>query len=186
MAGLLSKTYDPTVPADFQLELARSGQSTCRNPHCLVSENRKIAKGCLRIARMEASPSDDKKNMKGRVVPKWVHLQCCDPVILQEAVDRYGGSIEHVPGYEALEEENQAAVMRIAKNTLSGDAGDSEEEIEVVPKQKTLPEQKREKVKATKKKATKAKQTKKNSEKAEATKKNATKAKPSKKKNAGA
>ena len=38
-------------------------------------------------------------------LPKWrVHMRCCAPVILREAIAQYGGNIDGVPGYEdALE-----------------------------------------------------------------------------------
>ena len=120
MAGLQSKTYDPTVQAEFQLGLADSGRSTCRNPSCSLHPKRKIAKGSIRIARMEQSPSDHLDHMKGRIVPKWVHLECCAPVILQEAVDRYG-AIEHVPGYDELEDDDdRSQVRKITANILEG------------------------------------------------------------------
>jgi hypothetical protein len=117
MAGLASHTYDPTVPADFQLGIAASGRGGCRNPACEMSnaQSKKIAKGALRIARMEPSPTE---KLGGRVVPKWVHLECCAPVILQEAVDRYNG-IEHVPGFDSLEIEQQTQVAEIAMTILN-------------------------------------------------------------------
>jgi hypothetical protein len=83
------------------------------------------AKGSLRIARMEASPSDHLDHMKSRVVPKWVHLECCAAVILQEAADRYK-AIENVPGYEELEQDDQSEVLQITANILEG--------IEAAPK----------------------------------------------------
>jgi len=133
MAGLLSKTYDPTVAAEFQLGLADSGRSTCRNPTCTLNPTRKIAKGSLRIARMEASPSDHLDHMKSRVVPKWVHLECCAAVILQEAVDRYE-AIENVPGYQELEQEDQSEVLQITANILEG--------IEAAPKKEKIAQKK--------------------------------------------
>jgi hypothetical protein len=36
--------------------------------------------------------------LNGRVVPKYVHLDCCKSSVLQEAVDKYDG-IANIPGY---------------------------------------------------------------------------------------
>ena len=102
MAGLASKTYNPSEEAPFKIEIASSGRSKCRNPAC-TGDKKTIKKGELRIARLEASPTEAlNERLHGKLVPKWVHLRCCAPVILREAVDRYGG-IEGVPGYDALE-----------------------------------------------------------------------------------
>jgi adenylate kinase family enzyme len=114
MAGLASHTYDPTIPAEFEFELAKSGRSTCRNPKCLFKAtqgNRKIQKGALRIARVEDSPTMNRK------VPKWVHLECCAPVILQEAVTRYKG-FERLPGFDELEAEKQSEAVEIVMGIL--------------------------------------------------------------------
>jgi len=101
MAGLASKTYNPSELAPFKIEMATSGRSKCRNPQCPFPK-RTIRKGELRIARMEQSPTEALNDrLYGKLMPKWVHLQCCAPVILQEAVTRYGG-IEAVPGYDDL------------------------------------------------------------------------------------
>jgi hypothetical protein len=102
MAGLASKTYDPSEQAPFKIEVASSGRSKCRNPAC-CGDKKMIKKGELRIARMEKSPTEElNQRLHGKLMPKWVHMRCCAPVILREAVNQYGG-IEGVPGYDALE-----------------------------------------------------------------------------------
>lgn len=103
MAGLESKTYNALEKAPFKIEMASSGRSKCRNPSC-KGEKKSIKKGELRMARMEPSPTDILSDrLYGKLMPKWVHMRCCASVILQEAVDRYGGTIEGVPGYDDLE-----------------------------------------------------------------------------------
>ena len=98
MAGFASKTYNPSEQAPFKIGMASSGRSKCRNPSC----KEKIKKGELRIARMEKSPTEAlNQRTFGKLLPKWVHMRCCAPVILREAVDRYG-DIEGVPGYDEL------------------------------------------------------------------------------------
>lgn len=102
MAGLASKTYNPAEPAPFKIEMALSGRSKCRNPSC-QGDKKTIKKGELRIARMEKSPTEALDGrLHGKLMPKWVHMRCCAPVILQEAIDQYGG-IEGIPGYNELE-----------------------------------------------------------------------------------
>lgn len=49
-----------------------------------------------------------------------VHLECCAPVILQEAVDRYDG-LANVPGYDLLEQDHQSDALQIASTVLAID-----------------------------------------------------------------
>jgi len=129
MAGLASKTYDSSEEAPFKIEIASSGRSKCRNPAC-TGDKKTIRKGELRIARLEASPTEAlNERLHGKRVPKWVHLRCCAPVILREAVDRYGG-IEGVPGYDALEgnkicEDPKAEAQALTHSILGIESGSS-------------------------------------------------------------
>ena len=116
MAGLASSTYDPTVCAEFEFGVAPSGRAKCRNPNCCNNNKRTIQKGALRIGRVEASPSN-LPGAGGRKVPKWVHLECCAPVILQEAIGRYG-ELEQFPGFSELEADTQTKAVEIVMGIL--------------------------------------------------------------------
>lgn len=150
MAGLASKTYNLTEEAPFRIETASSGRSKCRNPSCKGAA-KTIRKGELRIARLEASPTDklNGRFFKKKLFPKWVHMRCCAPVILQEAVDRYGG-IEGVPGYNDLQpnkisedpkaeaqELTPLILLRGIKNQGPGESSKTETKPKTKPKSKS-------------------------------------------------
>ena len=141
MAGLASTTYDPSESASFTMEHATSGRSKCRNPSCLGAA-KTITKGDLRIGRMEKSPTAKlDAQMRGKLVPKWVHIACCAKVILREAIDNYG-SIDGVPGFDSLDADGQAEARRVTAAILGDAAATKKKKKKTVTKKKAAPKKK--------------------------------------------
>ncbi|CAI7893660.1 unnamed protein product [Closterium sp. NIES-53] len=86
----------------FQVAYAASNRSACR--HC----NEKIAKGELRVARMEAS--------RGMEVPAWRHAAC----VGDEGIWPQGARVQGVQGWGELQKEDQQRLLQLLGGGVKG------------------------------------------------------------------
>ncbi|CAI5982637.1 unnamed protein product [Closterium sp. NIES-65] len=89
--------------AGFQVAYAASNRSACR--HC----NEKIAKGELRVARMEASS-------RGMEVPAWRHAAC----VGDEGIWPQGARVQAVQGWGELQKEDQQRLLQLLGGGAEG------------------------------------------------------------------